>query len=144
MAGADLVQVRVDEQRDTDASGGEPAARVGDCGLLSRDVEPAFGRHFSPLLRHEAHVLGLHLKCDGEHLPGRRDLEIHARLQCAAHGAHVAVLDVPAILAQVQRDRIGAPLLGDQRGKQRVRRTAAARLAQRRHVVDVDVEPDQG
>ena len=37
-----------------------------------------------------------------------------------AHAAHVVVLDVPPILAQVQRDAVGAGLLGDQRREQRI------------------------
>ena len=61
---------------------------------------------------------------------------------CSAslHSAHVAILDVPPILAQMHRDAVGARLLGDQRGEQRIRIGRAARLAQRGDVIDVDAE----
>ena len=45
-----------------------------------------------------------------------------------------------AILAQMQRDRVGAGRLGHQRGLHRARIARAARLAQRGDVVDVDTE----
>ncbi len=47
-----------------------------------------------------------------EHLVGDRHLEVHARLQQPAQRAHVALLDVPAVLAQMQRDAVGAGRLG--------------------------------
>ena len=55
---------------------------------------------------------------------------------------HVAVLDVAAILAQVQRDAVRARLLGEQRGVHGIRIVDAPRLAQRRHVIDVHAERD--
>ena len=61
-----------------------------------------------------------------------------------ARRADVAILDVPAILAQMHRDVVGARLLGDQRGEHRVRIARAPRLAQRGDVVDVDSEMQHG
>jgi hypothetical protein len=53
---------------------------------------------------------------------------------------HVAVLDVPAVFAQVQRDVVGTGLLGHQRGVHGIWIRRAAGLADRRHVIDVDAE----
>ena len=69
-------------------------------------------------------------------------LEIHACLDQRPQRVHVAVLDVAAVLAQVQRDVVGARLLGQQRGMDRIGIARAARLPQRRHVIDVDAQLD--
>ncbi len=69
-----------------------------------------------------------------------------SRLRTPAHRLaqhpHVAVLDVAAILAQVHGDAVGAGQLAQRRRGDRIRVARAALLAQRRHVVDVDVEAD--
>ena len=49
---------------------------------------------------------------DGQHLVDHCQLEVHARLQQAAQREHVLILDVAAVLAQVQRDTVGTRLLG--------------------------------
>ena len=79
---------------------------------------------------------------DADHLVGHRHFEIHAGLQRLAHHRDVAILDVPAILAQMQRDAVGAGLLGEKRRVQRIRIAGAARLAQRRHVINVHAQRD--
>ncbi len=61
------------------------------------------------------HVLRPHLARDGDHFVGGRHLEVHARLQRGPKAVHVVVLDVAAVLAQVQRDAVRAGLLGDER-----------------------------
>ena len=56
--------------------------------------------------------------------------------------AHVALLDVAAVLAQVNGDAVGAAQEGQHRGRHRVGFVRPPRLPQRRDVVDVDAEPD--
>ena len=73
-----------------------------------------------------------------QHLLGHGHLEVHAGLQQAAQRAHVPVLDMAAILAQVHGDAVGAGLLRQQRGMDRIRILGAARLAHRGDVIDVD------
>ena len=58
------------------------------------------------------------------HLVGQSHLEVHARLQQRPQRVHVAILDVAAVFAQVQRDVVGAGLLGQQRGMHGIRITA--------------------
>ena len=96
-------------------------------------VEAAFGGDLGAILRHQAAVLRPHADGDLHHLVGESHLEIHARLQQRPQRVHVAILDVPAVFAQVQRDVVGAGLFGEQRGMHRIRDTArgapAARVA---------------
>ena len=77
-----------------------------------------------------------------DHLVGEAHLEVHARLQQRPQGVHVAILDVAAVFAQVQRDVVGARLLGQQRRMHRVRIRRAARLPHGGDVIDVDAQLD--
>jgi len=77
---------------------------------------------------------------DADHFLGGGHFQVHARLQGVRQQLHVAVLNVPAVFAQVHGDAVGAGLLGDQRGLHRVRVAGAAGLAQGGHVIDVDAE----
>lgn len=74
------------------------------------------------------------------HFFGDAHLEVHARLQHVLEQHHVALLDVPAVFAQVHGDAVCARLFGIQRGFHRVGVACAAGLAQGRHVVDVDAK----
>ena len=109
-----------------------------------RDRQPALGRPLLALLGHQRAEVGLHLARDAQHLVGRR----HLQVQHAAHGLaqhpHVAVLDVAAVLAQVDGDAVGARQLAQRRRRDRIGIARPALLAQRRDVVDVDVEADHG
>src|SRR5437667_10218126 len=69
-----------------------------------------------------------------------RQLEVQDRADGRLQGAHVGVLDVTAVLTQVAGDAVGAGALGGFGRPHRVGLVGAARLAQRRHVVNVDVE----
>ena len=55
---------------------------------------------------------------------------------------HVAVLDVPAIFAEVDGDAVGAAERGEDRGRDRVRLLRAPGLPHGRHVIDVHAEAD--
>ena len=61
-----------------------------------------------------------HVARNFQHRIGRGHFKVHARLQRGAHAAHIVILDVAAVLAQMQRDAVGAGLLRDQRGVQRI------------------------
>ncbi|CFO27928.1 Uncharacterised protein [Bordetella pertussis] len=73
-----------------------------------------------------------------QHLRRDRALEVHAGAQQGADGVDVGVLDVAAVFAQMQRDQVGAGVLGAQRRLHRVGISRVALLPQRGHMVDVD------
>ena len=74
------------------------------------------------------------------HLVGRGHLEVEHAAHGLAQEAHVAILDVAAIFAQVHGDAVGAGELDERRRPHRIGIRGAARLAQRGDVIDVDVE----
>jgi hypothetical protein len=62
-------------------------------------------------------------------------------VEALAQSRHVRIADVPAVLAKVRRDPIGTRALARQRRLDRIRLIRPARLPDRRHVIDVDVQP---
>ena len=77
---------------------------------------------------------------NAHHLVGRRHFEIQRLADLAAQARHVLVADMAAILAQVGGDAVRACRDRQQRRAHRIRHGAAARIAHRRHVVNVDPE----
>jgi hypothetical protein len=71
----------------------------------------------------------------------RAKLEVHERVDRALQRADVGVLDVPPVLAQVGRDAVGATAFARFRRARGIGLVGLARLAQRRDVINVDVEP---
>ena len=113
--GIELVAIRVDEQRHADAGIAELAAGIAERRFLTGHVESALGSDFLAFLGHETAIRRTRLERDADHLIAGRHLEIEACLQRFGTGLHVPVLDVTTVFAQVNRDAVGARLLGDQR-----------------------------
>src|SRR5207247_10165887 len=103
--------------------------------------EAAFGRDLLASFGDEGGLIRLEASSDLYDLGCGAELEI----QHGAHGrperANVGVLDVPAILPQVDGDAVGAGALGRGRGGDGIRLVGATCLAHRRDVINVDVEP---
>ena len=140
----DLRQVRRDEQRHPDTRGAELAHRSRDALHVRRHVETPLGGDLGAVLGDQAAILRAHADGDVHHLVREPHLEIHARLQQRTQRVHVTVLDVAPILAQVQRDVVGARLLGEQRRMHGIRIRGTARLPHRRDVIDVDSQFNGG
>ncbi len=81
---------------------------------------------------------------DGEHLVGRRHLQIERAGQLALEARDVIVGDVAAVLAQVRRDAVGARLDGEVRGAHGIGMPAATRVADGGDVVDVHAQAKIG
>ncbi|MCY1424451.1 hypothetical protein D9M71_401970 [compost metagenome] len=108
--------------------------------FLAGDVEAALGGQFLAGLGNQADVGRTDDLGEGHHLFGHAHLEVHARLQHLLEDAHVALLDVPAVFAQVHGDAVGAGFLGIQGRLHRIGVARAARLAQGGYMVDIDAE----
>jgi hypothetical protein len=76
------------------------------------------------------------------HLVGGGHLEVQLDVRELAQSANVLVLDVAAVLAQVHGDAVRAAEVRLDGRPHRVGLVGAARLADRRHVVDVDAQFD--
>ena len=140
--GADLAFLGVDEQRYLTAQRAQALHGGADAFFLAGHVQAALGGQFLAGFRHQADVFRAHPLGEGQHRLGDAHLEVHAGLQALLEQQHVALLDMPAVFAQVHGDAVGAGFLGIQRGLHRVGIAGAARLAQGGDVVDVDAELD--
>ncbi len=153
MGGVDLGQLRVDEGADLDFRGVEIADDVADADQIAGDVEAALGRDFLAAFGHEADFVRAVKEGLLGHGVGRGHFEIERHGERGGEFAHIVVLDMAAILAQVDGDRFGAGLLAEPRGlehagfrRQATLPVAVARLPQGGDVIDVESERrhDQG
>ena len=141
-SGLDLGRLGVDEDAGDDAVVGQPADGVGDGGFLGQDVEPALGGDLVAAFGHQHRHLGLESNGDIDHLGGGGHLQVQLDLRLVAQPAHVSVLDVAAILAQMHGDAVGAPQVRLDGGPDRIGFIGTSRLADGGDVVDVDAEFD--
>ena len=140
--GLDLTDLGIDEYAADDARLGQSRDGGLEPRLLRGDVESALGRDFLAPLGHQHRHLGLERAGERDHFIGRGHFEIELDLHQRAKPAHVLVLDVPAVFAQVHGDAVGAAQMRFGRRPDRVRLVGPTRLPQRRDVVDVDAELD--
>src|SRR3982751_2053277 len=81
---------------------------------------------------------------DVDHFLGRRHLEIERYLEVAHQARDVVIDDVAAIFTQMRGNAVGTGGLGETRRPQRIGQMAAARIAHRRHVIDVHSKTQRG
>ena len=112
--------------------------------VLAGDVEAAFGGALLAPLRHEAGRVRPGRERDGDHLVGRRHLEVERHGDLALQPRDVVVADVAAVLAQVRGDAVGAGRDRHHGRAHRIGMPSAARVADGRDVVDVDAEAQCG
>ena len=140
----DLLQLGLHEEGDLDPGVLERLHHRPDLDAVQHDVEPALGRQLLAPLRHERHLVGLHGEGDAQHLLAGRHRQLETRANRLAQHLHVAVLDVPPVGPQVDRDRRGAAELGQHGRVDGVRLLGAPRLTDRHDVIDVDRQGGHG
>ena len=138
----DLARIGLDEQADPDVGAGEALDEGHQVIVLARRVEPALGGPLLALLGDEAGGVGPVAKRDLEHLLGRRHLEVEGDGQPGHQLGNVLVADVAAVFAKMGGDPVGAGLGGEQGGPDRIGKIAAARVPDRRDMVDIDSEAE--
>ena len=107
---------------------------------LPGDVQAAFGGDLLAPLGHERDLVGLYLAGDRQHARLAGHFQVQLDGDRLAQDPQVAVLDVAAVLAEVERDAVGPAQFGQRGRPDRVRLVGPPRLADRGHVVDVDAE----
>ena len=108
--------------------------------VLAGRIEPAFRRDLFAPLGHKADSMRLRGERDRQHLVRRGHFEIDRDMDRAGHALQVVFIDVAAILAHVQRHAISARCLRDARRAHGIGIFAAARVTDRRDMIDVHAE----
>ena len=143
-AGCNLLFIRRDEQAHLDAGGVHFPARLGQGFFSGNHIKSAFRRHFQPPLRNDTDDFRLQLQRDGDDLRRVRHFEVQPRFDFFAQRPDIAVLSVPAILAQMGGDAVRARRLGGQRRRHRtgfaMAEAAITRLANGGDMVNVNAE----
>jgi len=78
------------------------------------------------------------LEGDAQHFLRRRHFQVQRHVERRHQHRDILVADMAAILAQMRGDAVGAGLHRQQRGLDRIGMFAAPRVADRRHMVDID------
>src|SRR5208282_4304260 len=123
-------------------------ARLGQGFFRANNVQPAFGCHFQPPFGHDADDIRLQFQRDADDFRHVGHFEIEPGLDGFAQLPNVAVLDVPAVFAQMRGDAVRAGGFTNPRRLDRIRFAETAptipRLAERCDVVNVDAEFEHG
>src|SRR5207245_7246333 len=117
-----------DEQADADAGADEASDRVRELAVARPQGEPALGGDLLAPLRHERRLEGAEATGEPQDLRARAQLEIQQRAHALAQRAHVRVLNVTAVLAQMHGDAVRAAALRRPGGAHRLGPRGLARL----------------
>src|SRR5216117_1595172 len=138
----DRLQRRIDNQTHTDPRALQPRDRVPQLAIPFAQCEPTLRRDLLPFLRHERRLKrnGPQACRESHDLRMGTKFQIEHGLHAARERDHVGVLDMAAVLAQVDRNAIRARTLGGGRRLDRIGLVGLARFADGRDVINVDVE----
>ncbi len=138
--GLDLSGVGVDEKSNVDARVAAAGQRVRDAVALTDDVKTSLGRQFLTAFGHERCLVGLDLKCQGDDAGLDSELHVESDLHGLPQQSQVALLDVAAIFAEMDRDHVAPAQFGQHGRPDRVGLAPTANLTKRGHMIDIDTQ----
>ncbi len=136
----DLHRVRLDEQADANPGFAQPGDHGFQMIMLARRVEPALGGALLAPLGDKADGMGTMAKGDPQHFLRCRHLHVEGQGNGADEVADILVDDMAAVLAKMRGDAVRPGVLRDQRRANRIGIGASARIANGRHMIDVDAK----
>ncbi len=110
--------------------------------MLSRSIKAAFGGPFLALLRNQAAGVWTVAQGDRQHLICGGHFQVERQVRLSSQAIYVGVADMAAVFAQMRGNAIRARLGGDTRGSDRIWMRPAARITDRRDVVDVHAKTE--
>jgi hypothetical protein len=94
------------------ASARRPTDHILQAGLLSHDIEAAFGGDFVASFRHQHGHFRLERTGNADHFIGRRHFKIELDLCQLTQATDIGILYVTTIFAQMHGNAIGATEMG--------------------------------
>ena len=140
--GVELRRARIDEQADQAAGRIQGSDERVQPGRRRDDVEAAFGGQFPTLFRHQTNSRRAVAQGDLEHFVGRRHFKIERQIDFGHQPFEIAVRDMPPVLAQMADQAVGVGRGGQFGGAHGLRVIAATGVADRRHMIDIDAQPE--
>jgi len=136
----DLGRFRRNEQRHPNASSPQFSDQRTQRAALASGIESALGCAFLAPLRNNTRGMGSNLHGDVHHLAGRRHFKIKGPVDARLKPRDIVVADMTAILTEMGGNTVGTGRDSNFSGVNRVRMAAAARIAHRGDMVDVDAK----
>ena len=122
--------------------GAELVDIISEMVVLAGGVEAALGGPLLALFGDDAGGVRAVGERDRQHLLGRRHLQVERDFEPRHQRVDILVGDVAPVLAQMGGDAVGAGLGGGEGGADRIGMSAAARVPDRRDMVDIDAEAE--
>lgn len=139
--GDDLLFIGVDKRRREDVQFLEAFERSGGLGI-GGEIDAAFGGDFLPSFGDESGLIRDALDGQIDDVFGDAQFQIELALHGLAEPAHIAIANMAAIFAQVDRNSVGTTEFGFDGGPYGIGFVATPGLAEGGDVVDVDAEFD--
>jgi len=138
----DLLDIRVNKQTDFDTALVKTRNDFGKPFLLRGHIEPAFRRNLPAVLRDQANGVRLYPVSDPDDLVLRCHFEVQTNQQNLSKQLNVPILDMTAVHAKMNGDLVRASHLAYLCRCNDVWTDILARLAQRRHMVNINAKFD--
>ena len=136
----DLGLFRIEEGGNDDALALEPLYRRCDAVGFAFEIEAAFGRDFLPLFRDERCLVRFARQGQLDNFRHNAHFQIEPALHGLAENLEIAIVYVPTILAQMDRNGVGAAQLAFGGRPGRIGFVGSASLPQGCHVIDIDAQ----
>ncbi len=141
LGGVDRCLVRIDEERDMEAGFVQTPDGRAKIRVAPSQVESSLGGDFLAPFGDDRYLVWLECARDRHDFLARSEFEVAYRAHRRRDCRNVAILDMAAVLTQVNGDAIGAGGLGFTRGRERVGLVGLPGLPHCRHMIHVDVQP---
>jgi len=140
----DLAGIGVEKEADRDPFFAEAGHHGRSPVAVRGDVQAPFGRHFRSVLGNERHLVRSHIAGNSANIVLAGHFQVQLHRDRFTENPQVAVLNMAAIFAEMQRYAVGPAELGERGGPNRVGFVGAAGLSNRRDMVDIDAEMCHG
>ncbi len=107
---------------------------------IARQVQPPLGGNLLPVLRNQRGLGRAGHQCKLDNLRRNRHLQIQLALHSRTKQRNIPIIDMAAILAQVNRNPIRPPKLSLNRRPNRIRLTPPPSLPQGRHMINIHTQ----
>jgi hypothetical protein len=109
-------------------------------GQLSCDIKTALGRYLMAALRNQHRHFGLEGARDPNHLVCGGHLQIEFNVRQVAQTPYILILNMAAVLAQMNCNAVSATEMGLDRSPNRIGLIRSSSLPHRRNVINIDTQ----
>src|SRR5262245_9932919 len=139
-----LPRIGIEKQADRNPGSAQLLNGFGGGCPVSDDIQAAFSGYFFAAFGYESGLIRFDLAGDAHDFGSHRQLQVQLDRHRLAQEQQVAILNMPAVFAEVNRDPVRSAQLGQHGSRDWVRLIGLARLPESRDVVDVNAKFGHG